>query len=167
MGKIRVAIVGATGHTGGSVVNGLLEEGSFVRPIAHLHCRDLANLLTVKWLQVVAALVRPKSIEKPIVGALRRQGVEVREADLEGPEEELVRALNNIDVVISCVRDSKTQQQDQISLANAAKIAGVKRFVPCGFGVVAPPTGVMRLRELVSYPPHLPRCNSNRVRFTL
>jgi uncharacterized protein YbjT (DUF2867 family) len=102
-------------------------------------------------------------MEKPVVGDLQRRGVEVREADLEGPEEKLVRALRDIDIVISCVRESTSQQQDQLSLANAAKTAGVKRFVPCGFGVVAPPTGVMRLRELVSFPPHLPRCKSVQI----
>lgn len=62
-----------------------------------------------------------------------------------------------MEIVISCVRESARQQQSQISLANAAKKAGVKRFVPCGFGVVAPPGGVMRLRDLVRHYRYLTR----------
>jgi hypothetical protein len=43
---------------------------------------------------------------KLVVRDLRRQGIEVRGADLERPKEELVRALNNIDVMISYIRES-------------------------------------------------------------
>jgi uncharacterized protein YbjT (DUF2867 family) len=50
MAKTRVAIVGATGHTGGSVADGLLEAGSFVRATARHRNRHLANPVTVKWL---------------------------------------------------------------------------------------------------------------------
>jgi methylmalonyl-CoA mutase cobalamin-binding subunit len=95
-------------------------------------------------------------MEKPAVRALQELGVEICEGDLEGSEEELVKALYDIDVVVSCVREGITQQQDQKSLANAAKKAGVQRFVPCGFGTVAPPGGIMRLRDLVSHYRHLP-----------
>lgn len=94
-------------------------------------------------------------MDKPAVRVLQERGVEIREGDLEGTEEELVKALYDIEVVISCVRESATQQQDQINLANAAKKAGVKRFVPCGFGIVAPPWGIMRLRDLVRHYHHL------------
>ena len=38
---------------------------------------------------------------------------------------------------------------DEIPLADAAKLAGVKRFVPCAFATVAPPKGIMVLREKV------------------
>lgn len=79
---------------------------------------------------------------------MQEQGVEIREGDLEESEEDLVKALAEIDVVISCV--GAPQQQCQIPLANAAKKAGVKRFVPCGFITVAPPAGVMLLRDQVS-----------------
>lgn len=38
-------------------------------------------------------------------------------------------------------------QLAQISLIDAAKKAGVKRFIPCGFITVAPAGGVMKLRD--------------------
>lgn len=37
----------------------------------------------------------------------------------------------------------------EIALANAAKEAGVKRFIPSGFGPSCPPTGVLILRDFV------------------
>lgn len=67
---------------------------------------------------------------------------------MKGPEESLTEALEGIDVVISCV--GPAEQQDQIPLAKAAKRAGVGRFVPCGFITVAPPGGIMWLRDEVS-----------------
>lgn len=121
--NMRVMIIGATGHHGDSITDGLLEAENFA----------------------VLALVRPKSMGKPAVNVLRERGVEIREGDLEGSEEDLVKALHDIDVVISCV--GALQQQDQIALANAAKKAGVKRFVPCGFITVASPGGIMRMRD--------------------
>lgn len=66
---------------------------------------------------------------------------------MKAPEEHLIEALSEIDVVISCV--GPAEQQDQIPLAKAAKRAGVKRFIPCGFITVAPPGGVMWLRDEV------------------
>jgi hypothetical protein len=70
---------------------------------------------------------------------------------LKAPEEHLIEALSEIDVVISCV--GPAEQQDQIPLAKAAKKAGVKRFIPCGFITVAPPGGVMWLRDEVRKSP--------------
>lgn len=89
-------------------------------------------------------------MDKPVVAVLRQGGVEIREGDPGDSEEALTAALRGMDIVVSCVRESASQQQDQISLANAAKEAGVKRFVPCGFGTVASPGGIMRVRDLVS-----------------
>ena len=37
----------------------------------------------------------------------------------------------------------------QMNIVSAAKKAGVKRFVPCGFATVCPPGGVMKLRDQV------------------
>ena len=68
-------------------------------------------------------------------------------ADLHGSQDELIKVLSGIDVVISAV--GPTAQLDQIPLAAAAKAAGVKRFIPCGFITVAPPKGVMWLRDQV------------------
>ncbi|OJJ48425.1 hypothetical protein ASPZODRAFT_61614 [Penicilliopsis zonata CBS 506.65] len=121
--RTRVLLVGATGETGSSIVDGLLEAGHFD----------------------VAALIRPRSMIKPAIATLRERGVEIRSCDLQASEEDLVQALKNIDVVVSSIAPS--EQESQIPLAKAAKKAGVKRFVPCGFITVAPPGGIMWLRD--------------------
>ncbi|KAE8139455.1 hypothetical protein BDV38DRAFT_52058 [Aspergillus pseudotamarii] len=123
MSKTKVLLVGAAGETGGSIANGLLEN-----PIFELY-----------------ALVRPRSVQKPAIVSLQERGMQIRRCDLKGPEESLTEALEGIDVVISCV--GPAEQQDQIPLAKAAKRAGVSRFVPCGFITVAPPGGIMWLRD--------------------
>lgn len=83
----------------------------------------------------------------------------VREGDLGAPEPELLNALSGIDVVVCSV--GPADQPDQIPLARAAKKAGVKRFVPCGFITVAPPGGIMWLRDQVRKETYLGRfCGS-------
>nr|GAT48888.1 predicted protein [Mycena chlorophos] len=122
--KQTVLLLGATGQTGGSVLNALLAEpDSFV----------------------VHALVRPASAVKPEVAVLAAKGVGVRVVDIQGPLEPLVRALQDIDVVISTI-DAQSQLA-QLQLVAAAKQARVKRFVPCAFITVAPPGGVMTTRD--------------------
>ncbi|KAL1867027.1 hypothetical protein Plec18167_008818 [Paecilomyces lecythidis] len=123
MSMTKVLLVGATGETGGSIANGLLEAGTFE----------------------VYALIRPRSAAKPALTALQERGVKVRQCDMTASEEELLEALKDIDIVISTVGPS--DQLEQIPLAKAAKKAGVKRFVPCGFIPVTPPGGVMWLRD--------------------
>ncbi|KAJ7768146.1 hypothetical protein DFH07DRAFT_1008764 [Mycena maculata] len=54
------------------------------------------------------------------------------------------------DVLISAI--GAMEQLAQIQLATAAKGAGAKRFVPWGFTTVAPPGGVMPLRDKISFP---------------
>lgn len=123
MAPIRVALVGAAGQTGSSIVDGLLEaEDEFS----------------------IVALTRPSSITKPANGKLKDRGVEIRPFDLSGPEGPLVEALRGIDVLISAI--AATDQDAQIPLATVAKKAQVKRFVPCAFITVAPP-GRMMLRD--------------------
>ncbi|KAL1979615.1 hypothetical protein VTN96DRAFT_5437 [Rasamsonia emersonii] len=123
MALTKVLLVGATGETGGSIAKGLLESGNFE----------------------VFALTRPASASKPQLLELQKWGLKVRQCDLNAPQEELVEALSGIDVVVCSV--GPPDQRTQIPLANAAKIAGVKRFVPCGFITVAPPGGIMWLRD--------------------
>lgn len=53
--------------------------------------------------------------------------------------------LTGIGVVIFTV--GADAQLDQISLATAAKSAGVKPFIPCGVITVASPKGVMSFCE--------------------
>ncbi|KAM5371222.1 hypothetical protein ACJZ2D_008142 [Fusarium nematophilum] len=123
---MKVAIVGATGETGSSIVNGLLES---TEPRYE-----------------VTALTRPSSLEKESVQDLKKRGVEVVAADLTGSEDELVKLLRGKDVLISAI-DAR-QLEAQIPLANAAKAAGVGRFVPCSFATVAPPKGILVLRDV-------------------
>lgn len=95
--------------------------------------------------QEIVALVRPSSVSKPGNEALKKRGVEIRATDLQGPQEKLVEALKDIDVLVSAI--GPQEQLQQIPLATAAKMAGVKRFVPCGFITVVPAGGVMGLRD--------------------
>ncbi|KAJ6605407.1 hypothetical protein DFH09DRAFT_1121335 [Mycena vulgaris] len=124
MSQQKVLLLGATGETGGSILEGLLEDpASFV----------------------VEALVRPSSAEKPDIKKLAERGVKIRIVDIGGPIEALVESLAGIDVLISTI--DAMSQLAQLSLATAAKQAGVKRFVPCAFITVAPPGGAMALRD--------------------
>lgn len=158
MSRTRVLLVGAAGETGGSIANGLLENPVFVRiylssvifnyrnnfpPVSF----PLSFLSNINLLQELHALVRPRSVQKPAILSLQERGVHIRKCDLKGSEETLANALAGIDIVISCV--GPAEQQDQIALAKAAKKAGVKRFVPCGFITVAPVGGIMWLRDEV------------------
>ncbi|KAL4802553.1 NAD(P)-binding protein [Aspergillus unguis] len=120
---MKVAIVGATGETGSSVVNGLLAA-------------DHAFEIT--------ALIRPSSLEKPATADLKARGVKIVPADLEASGDKLVGILKGIDVVISTIHYQSLSQE--IPLANAAKAAGVKRYVPCFWATIAP-RGIMRLRD--------------------
>ncbi|KAH9888501.1 NAD-P-binding protein [Cubamyces lactineus] len=105
-----VLVLGATGHTGGSIVNGLVASGNFR----------------------VAALVRPASSSKPAAEALRASGVEIRVGDLFDGVEKLTSALAGVDVLISAVTAFVVEHQKDVF--RAAKAAGVKRVVPCDFG---------------------------------
>ncbi|KAK1455761.1 hypothetical protein CMEL01_04521 [Colletotrichum melonis] len=123
---MKVALIGGTGETGSIIVNALLES-------------DIPALKII-------AIVRPASERKPDVVALEKRGVAVAVVDLEGPRAELVNVLEGADVLISTIHVSALGSQ--IPLADAAKAAGVKRFVPCFFATVAPAKGVLTLRQL-------------------
>ena len=101
--------------------------------------------------QEITALTRPSSLQqKPVVKELEERGVKIVSVDLQGPQDDLVKVLTGFDVLISAIYFQALQ--DEIPLANAAKAAGVKRFVPCNFGTPAP-RGVMLLRDTVSDTP--------------
>ena len=153
MPAVRVALVGASGETGTSIVNGLFEAGGFVRlpsPSCMYHLTLFKELV---------ALTRPASVSKPANQALKQRGVEIRPVDLRASQETLVEALKGIDVVISAI--TAMEQLEQIPLATAAKTAGVKRFVPCGFITVCPPGGVMSLRDSVCGSSLVPSCTQS------
>ncbi|KAJ6575850.1 hypothetical protein B0H10DRAFT_2236693 [Mycena sp. CBHHK59/15] len=125
MGRQKVLLLGATGETGGSILEGLLEDSDSF--------------------QNVEALVRPSSAETPQVKKLAERGVKIHIVDIGGSIDDLVKSLTGIDVLISAI--DAMGQLAQLNLATAAKEAGVKRFVPCAFTTVAPPGGVMALRD--------------------
>ncbi|KAK9775089.1 putative Isoflavone reductase P3 [Seiridium cardinale] len=122
---MKIAIIGASGETGQSIVNALLQSSS-------------APKITV--------LVRPASVGKPEIQNLKTYGVDVISFDLAAPREELVKTLTGQDIIISCVVPFSADTQNM--LADAAKSAGVKRFVPSAFGPICPPSGVLVLREI-------------------
>ncbi|KAI9929744.1 hypothetical protein ASPWEDRAFT_41037 [Aspergillus wentii DTO 134E9] len=119
----RVLLLGATGETGGSILEGLLAADQYD----------------------VEILVRPSSASKQSVKDLVDRGVQLRVFDLCAPQSEITSALSGIDILISAIGPRDLLQQE--ALVRAAKEAGVKRFIPCAFITIAPPTGAMLLRD--------------------
>ncbi|KAJ4286540.1 hypothetical protein N0V90_013240 [Kalmusia sp. IMI 367209] len=122
---MKVAIVGATGQTGSVIVTALLSQVPTVE---------------------IVALTRPSSLQKPAILELERQGVKILPVDLSGPVSEIEKGLVDTDVVISTIYGGSVM--DEIPLINAAKSAGVRRYLPCFFATVAPPKGALLLREM-------------------
>jgi uncharacterized protein YbjT (DUF2867 family) len=113
-----ILVVGATGLLGTRICERLRAEG-----------------------QPVRALFREKSDPKK-VNALRSLGCELAKGDLKEPPQ-IEAACNDISVVISTASSTLSRQQGdsiesvdlegQLTLANAAKASGVKRFVYVSF----------------------------------
>lgn len=91
-------------------------------------------------------LARPASADKPSVQKLREQGLTIWPVDLDDFNG-LVSAMTGTDIFISAIGPNDLLQQKK--LLQAAKIAGVKRVIPCAFTTVAAPTGAMLLRDEV------------------
>ncbi|KAJ0104343.1 isoflavone reductase family protein [Diaporthe amygdali] len=121
---MKVIIFGASGETGRSIVKGLLESATQFD---------------------ITAVSRKTSLNSKNNDELKKLGVQVVAADLKGPADDLVGLLKGADVVISSI--NATVLLDQIPLVDAAKKAGVGRFIPCTFATACPPMGVMKLRE--------------------
>ncbi|KAM0228308.1 hypothetical protein ACHAPO_010852 [Fusarium lateritium] len=117
---MKVAILGATGQNGTSIVDGLLAS---IEPRFD-----------------ITALVRPSSLKKPNVIELKGKGVSILSFSLDDPEDHLATQLKGIDVLVVCCL------LDDTMLANAAKKAGVERYVPCFYATVMP-RGVQTLRD--------------------
>ena len=99
-------------------------------------------------------MIRPGSEDRPDIKALRERGVKTKVMDLRGPTEEAAKALAGKEVVIPAISIPATGEQ--IPLATAAKVAGVKRFLPCFYAPVAPPKGAVALRDTVSHERSIP-----------
>jgi hypothetical protein len=96
--------------------------------------------------QEFEALIRPISSTKPSVLKLKGRRVKVHIAEIKD-DIQLAIILAGIDTVISTI--GAGAWLDQIPLADAAKKAGVQRFVTCAFITVCPPGGVMWIRDQV------------------
>ena len=126
---IKVAVIGASGRTGESIIDGLLASE------------------TTKF--DVTAITRPSSLESEGVQALRARGVRIAALDLRAaPKDELVRAFAGLDVLVSAIY--ALALEDQVGILDAVKEAKVGRFVPCFFGTPAP-RGVQKLLDTVRY----------------
>ncbi|KAK1227964.1 hypothetical protein PQX77_009011 [Marasmius sp. AFHP31] len=119
-----VFLVGATGKTGSSIARALVRQ---------------AEKFSVK------ALVRPASLEKPIIQELKSAGAEIILGDIvDDTQDTLEGYLKDVDTVIITTIPFQPNQQDKLILA--AKKANVKRVVPSDFGPSAPP-GAMRYQD--------------------
>ncbi|KAH8807887.1 hypothetical protein F5884DRAFT_704262 [Xylogone sp. PMI_703] len=124
MAKQNVFLVGATGETGAVMLDALIKDGSFN----------------------VTCFIRSSSAGKPAVKALEDRGLKIVKGDLAGPIEETVALLQGIDIVVSAL--FPLTATDQLPLVDAAAKAGVKRFLPCNWGTIAPRGGIMDMRDL-------------------
>ncbi|RSL39383.1 hypothetical protein CEP53_014097 [Fusarium sp. AF-6] len=120
----KVAIYGATGESGGLIINALLES------------EDVQFDVT--------ALARGSG-DKPGYQALASRGVNVVTIDLNDAVDVIAKSLDSIDVVIAAVPPHVLETQ--IPLARAAKLAGVKRFVPSSFAMALAPGGVATVQD--------------------
>jgi NmrA-like family len=72
--------------------------------------------------------------------------VKILIADISSPIEELATLLKGVYVFLNAI--SRMALMEQMNVVTAAKEAGVKRFVPCGFATVCPAGGVNRVMRL-------------------
>jgi len=78
------------------------------------------------------------------VKALAERGFQTVVVDLDDKVDP--NLLKPYDTVISCIGPEATKSQG--NLVTAAKAAGTKRFVPCGFITICPPGGIMQIRDI-------------------
>ncbi|RNI28885.1 NAD-dependent epimerase/dehydratase family protein [Rufibacter latericius] len=109
--KKVILVAGGTGNLGGRIITSLLENGAQVRAI-------------------VRASSDPQKVEK-----LRRQGIEVVEADMTNVAE-VTKACQNVSCVVSALSGLRDVIIDtQKVLLDAAVAAGVPRFIPSDFSL--------------------------------
>ncbi|KAI2895243.1 hypothetical protein CBS63078_4258 [Aspergillus niger] len=121
---ITVGVIGATGKTGRSVVDGLLSSPTKF--------------------QTVTSFTREASVNSQANETLQAKGVQIVGYDLNGPREVLVHQLKKIDVLISCITWEHLESQNP--WIEAAKEAGVKRFVPSEW-VGPAPRGIIDIKD--------------------
>lgn len=149
----KVAVSGAVGESGGIIVNGLLESTSpsFVSlrvSICILFSSACSHRsFTDKFAKEVTALARPSSISKPAYEELKKRDVNAIVIDLDKPGIEIANALRGFEIVVASVHP--TGIGSQITLARAAKLAGVQSFIPSAFAMAVSPTANSSVQMLV------------------
>ncbi|KAF5857248.1 hypothetical protein ETB97_006046 [Aspergillus alliaceus] len=106
MPSTTIAIYGATGETGRSIIDGLLESSTEF---------------------TITALSRSSSIVRPENQKLRERGITVVACDVHGPLDNLVQLLKDMDVVICSL--SYLGIEDQRPLAKASRHT-IRKVVP-------------------------------------
>jgi len=94
----------------------------------------------------VTSLTRKTSVDSEANRLLAARGVKIVGYDLEDNLELLVSQLKGIDILISCI--TWEHLADQLLWIEAAKLAGVKRFVPSEW-VGPAPRGVVDIKDKV------------------
>ncbi|KAL0057042.1 hypothetical protein AAF712_016334 [Marasmius tenuissimus] len=123
--KQLVFIVGATGRSGSSIARALIKHPEKFE---------------------VKAIVRPSSVDKPIITELKSLGVKIVTGDITNDDQESLKVhLKDVDTVIITVIPLPEGQQDNI--IRAAKAANVKRLVPSDFATYATP-GSMQFQDM-------------------
>lgn len=121
--RLKVAVAGANGETGQSIMDALLANSEQFE---------------------VFALARPASVNKPVLSAFSARGAIVKSVDFSATDA-LVVALTGMHVVISCL--TMLHHKEQMALIEASSQAKVQRYVPSFFGPACPPRGVMKVRS--------------------
>ena len=119
----------------------------FVSGLPGARSKLLKYLLTTS--KEITALVRPSSAKRDEVHILHDRAVDILIAGVRTEDiSSLAGKLSGFNTIISAV--GRDAQLLQLRLIDAAKKAGVQRFVPCAFMTIGPPGGVMLLRDEVS-----------------
>jgi uncharacterized protein YbjT (DUF2867 family) len=126
MARSSVLLVGATGETGKHILDALVEDDTFVSKASSPNS-DSSNHIT-KIDQDLTCFIRTSSENKPSTLQIRKRGIRTVTGNLDDPIQNLNKLLQNVDIVICCI--SPAGIDSQISLIDAAVVAGVKRFLP-------------------------------------
>lgn len=131
-----VIIAGATGYTG----------LAFTRAFANAVADPYSSITKVYALVEQSSLSDPAKVPS-IHAALDIPNVEIITASFDNPES-LMEALKDVDIVVSTLA-GEDGIPSQLSLIEAAKIVGVKRFVPSDYATDARTTPLRPLMDLV------------------
>jgi len=141
MTRQKVLLFGATGETGGHILDALVTDDSFVSVDSGSYLRSNS----LRMIQDLTCFVRTSSKDKQSTKQLRGRGIAVVTAELQDSIGSLVALLHNVDIIICSM--SPAALKLQIPLIDAAVAAGVKRFLPCNWGTPSS-RGILTLRDI-------------------